>query len=400
MSIFSWLKGKAATPAEAKPAAPAPAAPPPETPPPETPPPVAPAPMPEATAAMPADAAGTAPAPAEAEPVTAAPEAPLAEPGAEAAAAPVADARAEAPAAAPGAEPHTEAAAAAPADTATEAASSPEPAAVTAETEAVAPEAADIAEPLAAAEPAPDAMPAAEAEAGVEADAEPLPETPVAAILAAAPEPEAAPSFSLLAAVDQAMAEPSSWPEDPIPEPPRPNDTLEARLTLARHGQPALELPVSAELLGSIIDNLPDHQSLEELYDLAAEHPSAQVRLAVARKDRLGEEAVRRLSEAREFYVLERLLASDQFRAQVSQERLIAILDLHPELARDVAGSYASYLNCAAGALLAYLGGHRDPGVRLALVENYSANAALLRRFAADPDPGVRAAAKRRLTEA
>ena len=221
----------------------------------------------------------------------------------------------------------------------------------------------------------------------------PLPEVAVA-------EPPAAHEFPLFAAIDQVMAAPPTWPEDPIPEPPRPNDGIEATLTLARHGQAALDLPISAELLASIIDNLPDHQSMEDLYDLAAEHPSAQVRLAVARKDRLGEEAVRRLAEAREFNVLERLLASDQFRAQVSQDRLLAILDLHPELARDVAGSYASFLNCAAGALLAYLGGHRDPSVRLALVENYSANAALLRRFAGDPDPGVRAAAKRRLTEA
>ncbi len=235
-------------------------------------------------------------------------------------------------------------------------------------------------------------------EAAVEPVRPPTPEAAVAEPPLAAMPPEA-PDFALLTAVDQVMAGHPTWPEDAIPEPPRPNDTVEATLVLTRHGQPALDLPISAELFGNIIDNLPDHQSLEQLYDLAAEHPSAQVRLAVARKDRLGEDAVRKLSEAREFYVLERLLASDQFRAQISQDRLLAIMDLHPELARDVAGSYASYLNCAAGALLAYLGGHRDPGVRLALVENYSANASLLRRFAADPDAGVRAAAKRRLTE-
>jgi hypothetical protein len=244
-------------------------------------------------------------------------------------------------------------------------------------------------EPLAlVAAPEPEA--AVEPEAGVDA----------AQVAEPAPSTAAAPEFSLLAAVDQVMAEPPTWPEDPLPEPPRPNDTIEALLTLTRQGQPAMELPISADILGNIIDNLPDHQTLEGLYDLAAEHPSAQVRLAVARKDRLGEDAVRKLAEAREFYVLERLLASDQFRAQVSQERLLAIMDLHPELARDVAGSYASYLNCAASALLATLGSHRDPGVRLALVENYSASAALLRGFATDPDPGVRAAAKRRLTEA
>jgi hypothetical protein len=375
MSMFGWLKGKAATPGEAKPAATAPAAPaaaPPEAPPPEAPSPAAP--PPETSGANPVDAAGTSLAPAETEAANPAPGAAAtaaldAEPPEAAAAAPVeASPLAEA-------SPPTEVVPA-------EAEPSPEPAAPPAEAEP-----ADAADPVPVveAEPAPDAV----------AEAEPPPETPVVETPPAAPEP----AFSLLAAVDQVMAEPSSWPEDPIPEPPRPNDTLEARLTLVRPGQPALELPVSAELLGSIIDNLPDHQAYEELYDLAAEHPSAQVRLAVARKDRLGEEAVRRLSEAREFYVLERLLASDQFRAQVSQERLIAILDLHPELARDVAGSYASFLNCAAGALLAYLGGHRDPGVRLALVENYSANAALLRRFSADPDPGVRAAAKRRLSE-
>jgi hypothetical protein len=252
------------------------------------------------------------------------------------------------------------------------------------------------AEVTAAAEPEPPAPEAAPPEAVT------LTEPP------ADPAPVEAPEFSLLSAVDQVMAAPPAWQEepvpdpalDPVPEPPRPNDTIEATLTLTRHGQPALALPISAELLGSIIDNLPDHQSLEDLYDIAAEHPSAQVRLAVARKDRLGEDAVRKLAEAREFTVLERLLASDQFRAQVSQDRLLAIMELHPELARDVAGNYASFLNCAAGALLAHLGGHSDPGVRLALVENYSANAGLLRRFAGDPDPGVRAAAKRRLTEA
>ena len=374
MSMFGWLKGKAATPGEAKPAATTPAAPaaaPPEAPPQEAPSPAAP--PPETSGANPVDAAGTSLAPAETAAANPAPGAAAtaaldAEPPEAAAAAPV--------------EASLPAEASPPTDVVPEAEPSPEPAAPPAEAE---PATAADPVPVAEAEPAPDAV----------AEAEPPPETPVVETPPAAAEP----AFSLLAAVDQVMAEPSSWPEDPIPEPPRPNDTLEARLTLVRPGQPALELPVSAELLGSIIDTLPDHQASEELYDLAAEHPSAPVRLAVARKDRLGEEAVRRLSEAREFYVLERLLASDQFRAQVSQERLIAILDLHPELARDVAGSYASFLNCAAGALLAYLGGHRDPGVRLALVENYSANAALLRRFSADPDPGVRAAAKRRLSE-
>ncbi len=254
----------------------------------------------------------------------------------------------------------------------------------------------------AASHPTPDAALSAEQPPAGTAAVEPPAAADATADATAEPLPDAAPTieFSLFAAVDQVMAEPSSWPEDPVPEPPRPNHGIEATLTLARPGQLPLEVPLAAAVLGSIIDNLPDHQSLEELYDLVAEHPSAQVRLAVARKDQLGEEALRRLSEAREFYVLERLLASGQFRAQVSHDRLLAILDLHPELARDVAGSYASFLNCAAGALLAYLGGHRDPGVRLALVENYSANAGLLRRFTTDPDPGVQAAARRRLSEA
>ncbi len=363
MSMFGWLRGKAA---EAKPAASsapvaealpmAPPVPPEVAPPPEA---VAPeVPAPEVSALQPEAVAEVEASPAELPAADVLPDAAPAEPGAEATAA---DAEADT--------------------------TEPDPVPT---------------EPTAA-----DAAPADAAPAdAAPADAAPADTTPADATPAAATTPEAppagpaAPEFSLLAAVDQAMADPAPWPEDPMPEPPRPNHGMEATLTLSRTGQPPLELPLSAEVLGGIVDSLPDHQAMEELYDLVVEHPSAQVRLAVARKDKLGEEAVRRLSEAREFYVLERLLVSDQFRAQVSQDRLLAILDLHPELARDVAGNYASFLNCAAGALLAYLGGHRDPGVRLALVENYSANAALLRRFAADPDPGVRAAARRRLSEA
>ncbi len=200
-----------------------------------------------------------------------------------------------------------------------------------------------------------------------------------------------------------AAPEPEPTPEpEPEPEaaPPQPNTSLDFTLTVTRDGTTELEVPLSAEWLASMVDGAPDRPDSERLFDLASEHPAAEVRQAVARKDNLGEAAVLRLSDAPEYNVVERLMWSGQFRATVMPDRLFDMIQRHPELAREVASNYEGFLNCNAGEVVRVLGAHRDPGVRRALVENSVTGTSILRRFLQDPDSGVRQAAQRRLLQA
>lgn len=247
------------------------------------------------------------------------------------------------------------------------------------------PVAADVPEP--AAEPAqPEAMAAA------------LPEPPAEAAPGSPPTTgevlqAAAPAFAAI------VSEPTPEPEAADVTPPRPNTQLDFSLLVTRDGAKELEMPLSAEWVASLVDSAPDQPGSEQFFELAAEHPSTQVRQNVAYKDNLTDAAMARLADSPEYSVVDRLIRSREFRNTVMPDRLFGLMDRHPELAQAVAADYESFLNCNAGELVRVLGAHRDPAVRKALLENYRTGPAILRRFLQDPDPGVRIAAQRRLLD-
>lgn len=174
-----------------------------------------------------------------------------------------------------------------------------------------------------------------------------------------------------------------------------PSITFE--LVVRKNGTAVLTQPLSFGAMSSIISDARDSADNAQLFRLAAEHPSIDVRQNVAYKDKLDEGTLAMLAADPCVTVTRNLVRSAAFKQWVSKEQLLDLLNADVEIAESVANSVNEYENADSSVLAPVLAGMMDPKVRHALVSSYSIPKSIAKRFVSDPDPSVRAAAQERI---
>lgn len=175
--------------------------------------------------------------------------------------------------------------------------------------------------------------------------------------------------------------------------------TIIAQLTLIQ-GEKNVTINLGTEAIGQLIYRLPDNDSMSEVFSILAAHPSTELRSGLAGKDHLPEGAVRILAKDRSRNVLNTLLGSAAARNSLTSEELLAMCQLDPEIAANVAGNIEGFAALENDDVLNFLEKHPDPDVRLRIIDNYGVPKRVLQRIAKkDPDPELQTKARIALSE-
>ena len=157
------------------------------------------------------------------------------------------------------------------------------------------------------------------------------------------------------------------------------------------------DIALSYEVVSSIISSIPDSPSMDDVYYAAAMHPAPSVRESVAYKDKLSEKVFRILAEDNSVSVLRNLSRTDSFSKHADLSLVKRLIAMDSELAQNIAGRADSLEQVDTDAVLGDLISSRDPSIRYAVVNNWSAPKRFAKALLADKDSQVAEEAKRRL---
>jgi hypothetical protein len=164
---------------------------------------------------------------------------------------------------------------------------------------------------------------------------------------------------------------------------------IEFRLVAIQDGKEVLVEPLSYELLANLVSYYPDSTKGQDLFGLASQHPSAEVRLQVANKNKIDEETCHRLTTDDALVVLKNLVANTIFKEVVTMEILEKYLTIDKELAEAIAYDLESYKSVDILNLAELIANNKDPSVVAALADNRRAPKKVLRDLLNHPDPLV-----------
>jgi len=161
----------------------------------------------------------------------------------------------------------------------------------------------------------------------------------------------------------------------------------------------SMSCPVGVGLLRDIMSSYPDTEESSPLFEIIAQHPSSGVRLNVANKEFLSENAVARLSEDADMSVVRSLCSNRKFKRYAREDVVLPLIAKDRECAETIAYNLEGFQNCDTDVLIRAFLSSADPERRLFLISNSSLPAKLSKQLSVDPDPGVSAEARRRLAE-
>jgi hypothetical protein len=164
---------------------------------------------------------------------------------------------------------------------------------------------------------------------------------------------------------------------------------IEFRLVAIQDGEEVLIEPLSYELLSTLVSYYPDTTKGQPLFRLASQHPSAEVRLQVANKNKIDEETCHRLISDEALAVLKNIVANAVFKETVTLEILEKYLTVDKELAEAIAYDLESYKLVDILNLAELIAANKDPSVVAALANNRRAPKKVLRDLLNYPDPLV-----------
>lgn len=172
---------------------------------------------------------------------------------------------------------------------------------------------------------------------------------------------------------------------------------LEFKLVVTEDGEEVLNKLLSYEAVSNIVSNASDSKDNEDLFLLAARHPSSNVREYVAYKDRMPDAAVKLLTADKSISVLRNLVRSQKFKEHATIEELEMFLALDTEIAQSIAGDIDSYSETDKTKLAEMVATHSDPAVVATLAGSYSTPKKILKSLLKHYDPYVVSEAKGRL---
>ncbi len=161
----------------------------------------------------------------------------------------------------------------------------------------------------------------------------------------------------------------------------------------------SMSCPVGIGLLREIVGNCPDVEDSSPLFEVLARHPSPGVRLHVANREFLSEDAVMRLSEDTDIGVLRNLCSNGKFKRYAREDIVLQLIAKDRECAETIACNIDEFRNCDTDALIKAFLSSADPERRFFLISNYRTPTRVLKGLSEDPDPGVAAEARKALAE-
>jgi hypothetical protein len=161
----------------------------------------------------------------------------------------------------------------------------------------------------------------------------------------------------------------------------------------------SMNCPVGIGLLREIVAYYSDIEDSSPLFEFLARHPSPGVRLYVANKEFLSEDAVMRLSEDADISVLRNLCSNDKFKRYAREDIVLQLIAKDRECAETIASNIDEFRNCDTDALIKAFLSSADPERRFFLVNNYRTPTRVLKGLCEDPDPGVASEARIALAE-
>jgi hypothetical protein len=164
---------------------------------------------------------------------------------------------------------------------------------------------------------------------------------------------------------------------------------IEFRLVAVQDGKEVLVEPLSYELLSTLVSYYPDNAKGQTLFRLASQHPSAEVRLQVANKNKIDEETCHRLISDDALAVLKNIVSNAVFKETVTLEILEKYLTIDRELAEAIAYDLESYKLVDILNLAELIANNKDPSVVAALANNRRAPKKVLRDLLNHLDPLV-----------
>lgn len=171
------------------------------------------------------------------------------------------------------------------------------------------------------------------------------------------------------------------------------------KLVISEAGKEAYTAILSYEAVENIVSSYPDNKENNDLFALAAQHAAATVRVSVAEKDNLSADVVNVLSQDSSISVLRRLVHSDAFKTNATQDLLERLIKLDTEVAASIADNVESFEQADVNKLTTLLAAHSDPSVVASLAENHMLPKKVLKTLVNHPDSCVSNAAKARLKD-
>jgi hypothetical protein len=169
-------------------------------------------------------------------------------------------------------------------------------------------------------------------------------------------------------------------------------------LTVTTGDLDTLQVGIPAEALVDLVRSLPDRPENRPIFDLAARHPAARVRVAVCHVENLSPEMVRLLADDPCADVRRQLVSSKAIVRHADADMLLRLAASDPTVAEVMAEYLYDFTGCDVDQVEAELAAHPDPSVRLALARNGQVSRRTLAQLSGDSDPAISASACQRPT--
>jgi hypothetical protein len=137
------------------------------------------------------------------------------------------------------------------------------------------------------------------------------------------------------------------------------------------------------------VDNLTSNPVYDILLSMGSHHPSAEVRAAVALKDRLNNETIEKLLSSNDQQVLKNLVKSAAFRDYADTALLEKLIMNDPDIAQTVAYTLEAFGKIDKKQILRRLESHDDPKVLYALAGSFSTPLTVKKRLSKHADPDI-----------
>lgn len=158
--------------------------------------------------------------------------------------------------------------------------------------------------------------------------------------------------------------------------------------------QNSLELPLSFEVLPSLVSRIPDNPENAVYFEAFAHHNSSDVRESIANKDYLNEQTIRLLCRDRSVEVIRNLVRSLAYRKYATEDDILWAVEKDIHSAITIAQDFEMYEKIDVQTVVEKLIHVADPAISLAIAGNMSTPKKITKQLLKHSDPMVQYQAK------
>ncbi len=171
------------------------------------------------------------------------------------------------------------------------------------------------------------------------------------------------------------------------------------KLVIVDRDKEILSKTLSYSAVVAILNELPDLAEHGDLYQVAAKHPSRDVRGVVAQKNTISAAICNVLASDASIEVLRNLTSNASFKEYATMNLLKKFIEKDVDIAKQIAWNIDAYQRANLNKLAVLISGHPDPDVLACLAACRSAPKKILKALLTHLDPHVSAMAQENLGE-